>query len=267
MTGTPALELRGVARHFGALHAVDGVDLTVRPGARHCIIGPNGAGKSTLFRLVAGTLRVTAGEIRLDGTAITGLSEPVRARRGIAQTMQHSSLFLPLSVEENVLLASQRRLGSPASPVPRRQQAARDRVRELLTAVGLAQRLGVPAGSLSHGERRQLEIAVALACRPRLLLLDEPAAGMTQAEGDRLLALIQGLPAEVTVLMVEHDLDLVFRFAEAVTVLHLGRVLLTGTPEQVQASAEVREAYLGTADRPALFDTGTEPSLAPGPVG
>ncbi|MBA3248845.1 MAG: ABC transporter ATP-binding protein [Geodermatophilaceae bacterium] len=251
-----ALELRGVGRQFGALRAVDDVDLTVAAGTRHGLIGPNGAGKSTLFKLIAGTLRVSAGSVLLAGRDVTGLRESQRARLGISQTLQHSSLFLPLSVQQNVLLAAQRRHGNPGSLWPRRQAAARDRMGELLAAVGLSTRRSAPAGDLSHGERRQLEIAVALACEPSLLLLDEPAAGMSPAEGDRLVELVQALPREVTVLIVEHDLDVVFRVAESVTVLHLGQVLLTGSPSQVRESASVREAYLGTADRAELFVQG-----------
>ncbi|MGI8692287.1 MAG: ABC transporter ATP-binding protein [Geodermatophilaceae bacterium] len=253
---TPALQLRAVSRHFGALRAVDAVDLAVPPGARHGLIGPNGAGKSTLFRLVAGTLRVSAGSIWLGEQDITGQRESVRARLGISQTLQHSSLFLPLTVEQNAMLAAQRRHGSPASLVPRRQSAARDRVAELLTSVGLHARAGVPAGELSHGERRQLEIALALACEPTLLLLDEPAAGMSGAERERLVELIRALPASVTVLIVEHDLDVVFQLVNAITVLHLGRVLLTGSPSEVRGSTAVREAYLGTANREELFTGG-----------
>jgi len=249
----PALALRGVSRHFGALRAVDAVDLSVPAGARHGLIGPNGAGKSTLFRLIAGTLRVSAGTIWLGEQDITGQREYVRARWGISQTLQHSSLFLPLTVEQNAMLAAQRRHGSPGSPWPRRQPVARDRVAELLEAVGLTGRATVTAGELSHGERRQLEIALALACEPRLLLLDEPAAGMSAAEGERLVELIEALPASVTVLIVEHDLDVVFQLASAITVLHLGQVLLTGSPSDVRESAAVREAYLGTADREELF--------------
>lgn len=250
---TPALSLSGVSRHFGALRAVDAVDLSVPAGARHGLIGPNGAGKSTLFRLVAGTLRVSAGSIRLGDQDITGQRESRRARLGISQTLQHSSLFLPLTVRENAMLAAQRRHGSPVSLLPRRQPAARTRVAQLLDTVGLGGRAGVAAGELSHGERRQLEIALALACEPRLLLLDEPAAGMSGMERERLVELIRALPDTVTVLVVEHDLDVVFQLADAITVLHLGRVLLTGSPADVRASAVVREAYLGTANRDELF--------------
>ncbi len=249
---TPLLELAGVTRRFGALTAVGGVDLAVPAGARHALIGPNGAGKSTLFRLVTGAMPVSSGSIALDGEDVTGVSEPGRARRGVAQTLQHSSLFLTQSVAQNVLLAAQRRHGSRTSLVPRRQRAAHDRVRELLTDVGLADRTEVPVSVLSHGERRQLEVAVALACEPRLLLLDEPAAGMSPAESQRLVALLQALPESVTVVIVEHDLDVVFALATSVTVLHLGAVLLTGTPDEVRASSAVQDAYLGSG-REELF--------------
>lgn len=248
-----ALEVRGLSRHFGALRAVDGVDLTVAEGARHALIGPNGAGKSTLFGLVAGTLRPTAGSVWLAGRDVTGRRESVRARLGVAQTRQHSSVFLPQPVAANVALAAQRRHGTPGSVLPRRQAATRARVDELLAQVGLTGRADVAAAALSHGERRQLELALALACEPRLLLLDEPAAGLSRGERDRLVELVGALPTTVTVLLVEHDLDVVFRLAATITVLHLGRVLLTGTPEQVRGSAAVREAYLGTADRSELF--------------
>jgi branched-chain amino acid transport system ATP-binding protein len=255
----PLLTLSGVSRSFGALTAVDDVDLDVPPGARHALIGPNGAGKSTLFKLVTGSMRVSAGTVALAGDDVTRLPEPQRARRGISQTLQHSSLFLGQTVEQNVLLAAQRRYRSRHSLVPRRQAAARARAQELLTDVGLAARAGTPVAALSHGERRQLEVAVALACEPRLLLLDEPAAGMSPAESARLVGLLQALPESVTVVIVEHDLDVVFALATSVTVLHLGRVLLTGTPDEVRASAAVQEAYLGTG-RGALFLDGTGPA-------
>jgi branched-chain amino acid transport system ATP-binding protein len=246
------LSLSGVGRAFGALKAVDDVSLDVPAGARHALIGPNGAGKSTLFKLVTGALTVSTGTIALAGSDITRLSEHQRARRGISQTLQHSSLFLTQTVLQNVLLAAQRRHGSPQSLIPRRQAAARDRSRALLADVGLEQRADVPVSALSHGERRQVEVAVALACEPRLLLLDEPAAGMSPAESARLVGLLKSLPDTVTLVIVEHDLDVVFALAGSVTVLHLGRVLLTGSPDEVRGSAEVQAAYLGTG-REALF--------------
>ena len=248
------LELRGVGRSFGALKAVDAVDLDVASGARHALIGPNGAGKSTLFRLVSGEMPVSAGSVTLSGNDVTKLSQVRRARRGLAQTMQHSSLFLTQTAAQNVGLAAQRHRGTAAWLLPRRQRQVDARVKELLDAVGLSERSDVVVSSLSHGERRQLEIAVALACEPRLLLMDEPAAGMSPTESGRLTELVQALPREITVVIVEHDLDVVFALAERVTVLHLGRVLLTGSPDEVRGSTAVQEAYLGSSNRGELFD-------------
>jgi branched-chain amino acid transport system ATP-binding protein len=249
-----ALRCSALSRSFGALAAVDGVDLDVAPGARHALIGPNGAGKSTLFKLITGTLRAHAGTVELAGRDVTRQSEVTRCRLGMSQTMQHSSLFASMTAAETVVLAVQRHDGTGRVwPFPRRQPAVRERAEELLAGVGLAGRGDVVVPSLSHGERKQLEVALALACRPSLLLLDEPAAGMSPAESARLVELLAELPAEITLLIVEHDLDLVFSVADAVTVLHLGRVLLSGTPDEVRASEEVREAYLGTGNREELF--------------
>ncbi|WP_327303105.1 ABC transporter ATP-binding protein [Streptomyces sp. NBC_01298] len=243
MTAHDVLQLRRVSRHFGSFRALDEVDLTVRPGARHAIIGPNGAGKSTLFGLISGTLRTTAGTILVDGRDVTRLPVHRRVGLGVAATFQHSSLFLRETVLENVLLAVNRR--------PHTRSGSRDaaiaRARELLDRVGLPARHDLMAAALSHGERRQLEVAVALGTEPRLLLLDEPAAGMSPAETARLTELIAALPGEITVLLIEHDLDMVFELADTVTVMHLGRHLKTGSPDEVRASAEVRTAYLGTS--------------------
>jgi branched-chain amino acid transport system ATP-binding protein len=249
---TVSLSCQGLRRSFGALTAVDGVDLEVVPGSRHALIGPNGAGKTTLLHLVTGALRVTAGAVRLGEEDVTRLSEVHRARLGISQTMQQASLFPTMSTSDNVLLAVQRRHGR-ISPLPRRRREQHERVAALLERTGLTGRGDVLVARLSHGERKQLELAVALACEPRLLLLDEPAAGMSPAESARLAELVGELPAEVTVLFVEHDLDLVFQLATTVTVLHLGRVLLTGSPEQVRSSAAVQEAYLGSGRDEPLF--------------
>lgn len=248
----PLLSLAGVGRSFGALKAVDDVTLDVPAGARHALIGPNGAGKSTLFKLITGAMPVSAGTVQLAGADITRLSEHQRARQGISQTLQHSSLFLTQTVLQNVLLAAQRRHGSRHSLVPRRQSAANERARALLADVGLAHRADIVVSALSHGERRQVEVAVALACEPQLLLLDEPAAGMSPAESGRLVELLRSLPQTVTLVIVEHDLDVVFALAQSVTVLHLGRVLLTGSPDEVRASDAVQEAYLGSG-RDSLF--------------
>ncbi|GAA3231922.1 ABC transporter ATP-binding protein [Pseudonocardia petroleophila] len=249
-----ALTCTGVGRSFGALRAVDAVDLVVEPGARHALIGPNGAGKSTLFKLVTGTMTAETGRVELAGRDVTGLSEVRRSRLGMSQTLQHSSLFSSMTAVETLTLALRRHgPGGAIRPWPRREPGLRERAEELLADVGLSGRGDAGVPSLSHGERKQLEVALALACRPSLLLLDEPAAGMSPAERSRLVELLSGLPAEITVLFVEHDLDLVFALADSVTVLHLGRVLLSGTPADVRASDAVREAYLGAGRREELF--------------
>jgi len=243
---TALLELHGVSRRFGELRAVDDVTLTVAEGARHALIGPNGAGKSTLFNLVGGALRPGTGTIRYAGQDITGLPEWRRARLGIARTFQHSSLLLSCTVLDNVLVGVQRNVAARLWPLRgSRRGALQSRCREALAVAGLAGREAHAAGALSHGERRQLELAMALAVRPGLLLLDEPAAGMSPAETAALTTLLADLPREVTVLLIEHDLDVVFGFAGTVSVLHLGRVLVTGTPDEVRAHDRVREAYLG----------------------
>ena len=250
-----ALELDAVSQQFGSLKAVDQVSFSVASGSRHAVIGPNGAGKSTLFALVAGTRRPTSGRVLLHGEDVTSLSEPRRVHAGVVRTFQHSSLFLTCTALENVLLSLQRHAGVSWSflrPVRRRKELLEE-AHDFLDQVGLGDRPDAAAGSLSHGERRQLEVAVALACRPSVLLLDEPAAGMSPRETGRLAAGIHGLPADVTVLLVEHDLDLVFDLADTVTVLHLGRHLMTGTPEEVRASPEVQTAYLGAGDSGDLF--------------
>ena len=250
---TTVLRCTGVTRAFGALRAVDGVDLTVTRGARHALIGPNGAGKSTLLHLIAGSTAVTAGRVEVDDRDVTGEPEYRRARRGIGRTFQQSSLFPTLTAAENIALAVQARHGRPWSPVPHRRPAWTARVDELLATVGLTDRAGRPVHTLSYADCRHLEVAVALAAEPRVLLLDEPAAGMSAAGTALLLDLLRGLPPELTVVFVEHHLDLVFALATDVTVLHLGRVLLSGPPAEVRASAEVQRAYLGAPRRADLF--------------
>ena len=256
---TAILACTSLVRTFGALRAVDGVDLSLPAGARHALIGPNGAGKSTLFQLLAGGLRPTAGRVMLDGRDVTRMSDARRARLGIGQTFQHASLFLSMTVADNVALAAQRAQGRPWSPVPHRPPALREHVEQRLAEVGLLDRRADPVAALSHGECRQLELALALANAPRVVLLDEPAAGLSPAESERLATLIQQLPAELTLLFVEHDLDLVFRLATRVTVLQLGKVLLSGSPEEVRVSPEVQAAYLGTGRREDLFLPGEPP--------
>jgi branched-chain amino acid transport system ATP-binding protein len=256
MSDAAALELEGVGRRFGSLWAVRDVTLSVPRGARHAIIGPNGAGKSTLFALIAGALPPSAGRIRLSGSDVTTLPDHGCARRGVARSFQHSSLFLTLSVLDNVALGVQRLLGLGSRlsrPVGHYPEVAK-RAQAALESVGLSPRADDPASALSHGERRQLEVAIALASEPELFLLDEPTAGASARETELLTSLIANLPPSVTVLIVEHDLDVVFRLATEVTVLHLGQVLASGPPAAIREDARVEEVYLGATDASELFE-------------
>ena len=244
---TSLLRLQDLSKAYGALVALDRVTISVQHGARHAVIGPNGAGKSTLFGLVTGALTPTKGTLHYDGEDITSVLQVRRARRGIAQTFQHSSVFLPSTAFENVAIAAQQALGRSMN-VWRPTFFYRDvaeRVEESLGAVGLTHRRHVLAAELSHGERQQLEVAIALAMRPRLLLLDEPTAGMSVADSMRFTELILSLPSDVTILIIEHDLKVVFALATEVSVLHLGQLLATGSPEEIRANPEVQAAYLG----------------------
>ncbi|MGH8241013.1 MAG: ABC transporter ATP-binding protein, partial [Steroidobacteraceae bacterium] len=218
------LELEQLTKAYGALLALDRVTFSVRSGARHAVIGPNGAGKSTLFGLVTGGIAATSGSLRFAGDDITRTSQVKRARLGIAQTFQHSSVFLPSTAFENVALPAQCAL-SRARSIWRSTSAYREvteRADECLAAVGLTHRRRTIAAELSHGERQQLEVAIALATKPRLLLLDEPTAGMSTADSARFIELILSLPGDITILIIEHDLKVVFALATTVTVLHLG---------------------------------------------
>ncbi len=242
-----ALEVRGLARHFGALKAVNGVSFAVEPGERRAIIGPNGAGKTTLFNVVAGEVPATSGQVLLAGQDVTRMPPFRRCQLGLARTYQRTNLFPGLPVAENVALAVRQCLGVAGHPfhaaaaVPEVRDCARRQLEEL----GLAERAALPAGALSYGEQRQLEIALALASDPSVLLLDEPTAGMSPAETAQMTQLIQRLPRSMTVLIIEHDMDVVFALADRVTVLHYGEVLSDGTPAEVRADPPVQEAYLG----------------------
>jgi branched-chain amino acid transport system ATP-binding protein len=256
---TALLETRGLTRRYGSLVALDGVWMSVAAGARHAVIGPNGAGKSTLFALVTGGLRASAGRIGFDGQDVTRWPDHARARAGMGKTFQHASLFGSLPVLDNVALATQRAagLGMAMLRPAGRHAAVRDAAMAQLELVGLAGRAAAPAAALSHGERRQLEVAIALAGSPKLLLLDEPTAGMSAADSARFADLVESLGDAVTVLIIEHDLDVVFRLATRVTVLHLGRVLADATPDEVRADETVQRAYLGDAALDELFFEGT----------
>jgi branched-chain amino acid transport system ATP-binding protein len=243
----PLLRLAGLVKRFGGLAAADGVDLQVDAGRVHALIGPNGAGKTTLVHLISGALRADAGIIRFNHADITAAPMHERVAAGLARSYQVTSIFARLSVLENVALAVQARSGSSLrfwAPV-RQDRALFDEARAVLARVGLEERTEVPAGSLAHGEQRQLEVALSLATRPRLLLLDEPMAGMGADESARMVDLISALKVQATLLLIEHDMDAVFRLADRISVLVSGRVIATGTPDEIRANAEVRRAYLG----------------------
>jgi len=244
VNGTPLLTTHDLRREFGGVKALDGVSLSVAAGERRAIIGPNGAGKTTLFNILTGELDPTSGSVALAGEDVTRRAPHELARRGVARMYQRNELFEPLAAAENVLLAVGAARG-PYRPFTSPQPADRAAARELLARVGIAERADVAARSLSHGERRQLELALALAQRPRLLLLDEPTAGMSPAETARITSLIAALDRSLTVVIVEHDMDVVFRLADRISVLHEGRVLADGTPAEVRGDRTVNEVYLG----------------------
>jgi branched-chain amino acid transport system ATP-binding protein len=252
---TEILELKGLTREYGGLVAVADVDLQVTSGARIAVIGPNGAGKSTLLGLIGGTVRPSSGSIHSHGEEITKLSVRERSQRGIVKTFQHSSLFDDVSCQENLRIPLRRRMGISTSLYERKQatRAIEETSRHYLELVGLQAKGDILAGALSHGERRSLDLAIALALEPELLLLDEPMAGMTKGDSERLTGLIRALPRTLTILLVEHDMDVVFNLAEEVVAMASGRVIERGTPGVIQASAAVQEVYLGSNDRGEFF--------------
>jgi branched-chain amino acid transport system ATP-binding protein len=245
----PLLECKGLIRRFGALAAVDGVDMTVEPGEVRAVIGPNGAGKSTLFNLITGTLKPTAGEIVFAGEPITAMPVHVVAQKGIARTFQLCHVFPALTARENARIAAQARdnrrsrmLGG--GEVVARSAAVAD---EALERLRLTRFADVPAAMLSHGDQRLLEVAMALAQQPRLLMLDEPTQGLSIEETDRAIHILKGMldAGGLSVLLVEHDMEVVFKLADRITVLHRGRVIADDVPAKVSANAEVKSAYLG----------------------
>ncbi len=243
----PLLVLDGLQKSFGALRATDDVSLAVEPGTIHALIGPNGAGKSTLIAQIAGSLQPDAGRVRFLERDVTGLSVPQRAQLGLGRTFQVSSLAMEFSALRNVMLAVQARKRS----VFRFWRAVRgdadltEPAMVQLERVGLAERAHLPVTALSHGERRQLELAVALALEPKVLLLDEPMAGLGGEDSLRMTEVLKGLRQEAAMLLVEHDMDAVFALADKVSVLVYGRVIASGSVAEVRASQEVRDAYLG----------------------
>jgi branched-chain amino acid transport system ATP-binding protein len=241
------LETRGVVKRFGGVLASDHVDLTVATGEIHAVIGPNGAGKTTLVAEIAGEVMPDEGVIRFAGEDVTRVPVHGRSARGLARSFQVTSIFAEVSAVDNVALAVQAHAGSSFRfwrPV-RAERALRESARAMLDEVGLGSRADVVAASLSHGEQRQLELAMALATRPRLLLLDEPMAGMGREESGRMVELLRRLRGERTMLLVEHDMDAVWALADRVSVLVYGKVIASGTPDVIRAHPEVLRAYLG----------------------
>jgi len=243
----PLLEVRGLTKSFGALRATDQVDLAVKAGETHAIIGPNGAGKTTLIGQLAGNILPDAGTIRFSGRDITHLPAHTRSHQGMSRSFQITSIYADFSALDNVALAVQAHAGHSF----RFWAAAREDVsltgpaRELLEKVGLQDRSDILAANLSHGEQRQLEIAMALAGKPRLLLLDEPVAGMGVEESQRMIEFLDGLKGTATIVLVEHDMDAVFTLADRISVLVYGRIIATGRPAEIRANREVQKAYLG----------------------
>ncbi|MEO8310774.1 MAG: ABC transporter ATP-binding protein [Caldimonas sp.] len=246
-TTGPLLAVRGLEKRFGGIVATDNVDLDVARGDVHAVIGPNGAGKTTLVAQLGGQLASDRGQIVFDGADVTALAPHVRARRGLARSFQITRLFASASVLDNVALAVQAVSGTSFAawrPVGR-ELALFERARAALADVGLGAKEGLAIDRLSHGERRALEVALALASRPKLVLLDEPMAGLGVDESARMERLVDGLRAHCAVLLIEHDVDAVFRLADRVSVLVGGRVIASGTPAAVRADAAVVAAYLG----------------------
>jgi branched-chain amino acid transport system ATP-binding protein len=243
----PLLKVENLHKSFGALKATDGVGIEIQEGETHAVIGPNGAGKTTLIAQLAGNLRPDAGRIRFQGEDITHLPPQRRARLGLARSFQITSIYPEFTVLQNVALAVQARSGHSFRfwRDARRDFSLIEPAEKVLEEVGLRERRGVAAANLAHGEQRQLEVAMVLATRPRLLLLDEPMAGMGIDESQRMIALLATLKRKQTIILVEHDMDAVFRLADRISVLVYGRVIATDTPEKIKMNEEVRRAYLG----------------------
>jgi len=243
----PVLSARGLIKKFGGITATNNVTLDVRRGARHALIGPNGAGKTTLINLLTGVLTPTEGRVVLQGEDISGLAPHERVRRGLVRTFQINQLFVSMTPLETLALVISQQRGRGATfwkPLGGDAEVAR-RCEELLAQFHLSEVMNQRTEYLAYGKRRLLEIAIALACEPRVLLLDEPVAGVPAGEREELLQTVAALPADVSVLLIEHDMDLVFSFADRMTVLVNGGVLTEGSPEEIAANEEVKAVYLG----------------------
>jgi ABC-type branched-subunit amino acid transport system ATPase component len=246
---TRALETQGLCKSFGALTVADTIDFALEAGARHALIGPNGAGKTTFVNMLTGRIRPSSGRIFLGGEDITTMHQAARVRRGLGRTFQITTLFRSLPVLDNVALAIAEREGvaprmwKPASA----HREVKDEAMALLATLGLADDAATPAQDLPYGRQRLVEIAIALGLKPKVLLLDEPAAGVPSHDSGRILELLATLPSDIAILIIEHDMDLVFRFASRITVLVQGQVLVEGTPQEIAADPRVRSVYLGEA--------------------
>ncbi len=243
-----ALVVADVSRHFGGVRAVSNVSFDVEPGERRLVIGPNGAGKTTLFNLLAGAAAVSAGRIVLFGRDVTGLPAHARARMGLARTFQITNLFPQLSVLVNVVLSLQAQQTSPRSlfrPIVDNRRLF-DHAGELLERWGLGGLAARPAREIAYGEQRQLDLLLAMAANPKVLLLDEPTAGLSAAEVVHVVGMIRSLPRDMTILMIEHDMDVAFDLADRITVLHQGRLIAEGSVEAIRNNAQVSEIYLGS---------------------
>lgn len=239
---TPLLTTKGLSRHFGGLRAVDDVDFSLDPGEIRAVIGPNGAGKTTFVSLVCGRYAPDAGTITFDGEDITKMPAHLRVRRGIAYTFQITSVFANLSAYDNVALPVQRTLTDGRS-----RGAVHHGAMEALERVGLASRAHEQAGTLAYGHQRLLEVAMGLALKPRLLILDEPTQGLSDGEIDNFIALVREIAKDATVLLIEHNMQVVMELAKRITVFNSGRILAEGAPAEIRANTAVQDAYLGTA--------------------
>ena len=244
---TPILETKGLNKKFGALTVAEEINFSLEAGARHAIIGPNGAGKTTFINLLTGALRPSAGSVHLAGQDITSMPQHQRVKRGIARTFQINTLFMGLSVIENLYLAVAERMGIATNMLQPagKNQAVLDESLRLLQVLELENDALIEIHELPYGRQRLVELAIALALEPKVLLLDEPAAGVPNTESHIILDAVDGLPEEIAVLIIEHDMDVVFRFAEYITVFVQGAILAEGPPEEIAANEEVKTVYLG----------------------
>ncbi len=243
----PILRLRGVGRRFGGLLAVSDVDLDVAQGERRVVLGPNGAGKTTLFNVICGDMPPTGGTIEVFGENVTGRPPRTRVKLGLARTYQQSKLFLGLTVEDSIYLAIVGVEGGRLRSIrrPGRDREIRERARAAAGRVAIDGKLGEHVGDLSHGEHRQVAIAMALAANPRLLMLDEPASGLSRGERGLLTELLLSLDRSITLVLIEHDMDIALTVADSVTMMHDGRVIVEGTPDEIRANEMVHDLYLG----------------------